>query len=295
MSRRLRDAPTGQPSPEAIKRAESELGARQRDESLEVLFQQAKRIEAPTFVPGEEISAERVMNLFKEGHTGGPVKKSVSSPVLSTYFDQSKHSKQSKRRGRNPFRNRAPVPIKSIEAYNPRVKEDGPRWEEFKNADSSVSSPLSHHYLSTKGKENSRTYATSQRQTQHRPKKKKSASSMSMLEPLIEPNISLEPIEGDFQNAETNVAAMSSPVDPGLSQLRFANMQPIATGIQTSDAGNYVDIHSVQPNQAAPPGPRVISNVGKQREVSIEERKRFQQLQQMRSEYFGGDENLHNY
>ena len=110
---------------------------------------------------------------------------------------------------------------------------------------------------------------------------------MPMLEPLTEPNISFDPIEGDFQDAgKMNVAAMSA--DPGLSQERFASMQPIATGIQTSDSGNYVDIRSVQPNQAVP-GPRIISNVGKQREVSTEERKRFQQLQQMRSEYLGED------
>ena len=53
-----------------MQRAEEELGARRRDESLEVLFQQAKRIEAPAFVAGEGIGNDRVMNLFKEGTPG---------------------------------------------------------------------------------------------------------------------------------------------------------------------------------------------------------------------------------
>ena len=70
-----------------IEKAEQELGARNRDDSLQVLFEQAKRIEAPSFIPGDNVNLrpanERTMNLFKKGHLGGPLQKSVSSPILN--------------------------------------------------------------------------------------------------------------------------------------------------------------------------------------------------------------------
>ena len=74
-------------SPEMIEKAEQELGARNRNDSLQVLFEQAKRIEAPSFIPGDNVNLrpgnERTMNLFKKGHLGGPLQKSVSSPILN--------------------------------------------------------------------------------------------------------------------------------------------------------------------------------------------------------------------
>ena len=127
-----------------IQKAEEELGARDRNVSLQVLFQQAKRIEAPSFVPGDSVllrpGNERTLNLFKEGHLGGPLQKSVSSPILrENKLMPKKETTRTGPKGRNPWRNRAPVPIKDVSIYatsnSVKVKEDGPRWKEFKRTD----------------------------------------------------------------------------------------------------------------------------------------------------------------
>ena len=173
-----------------MQRAEEELGARRRDESLEVLFQQAKRIEAPAFVAGEGIGNDRVMNLFKEGHTGGPLSKSVSSPVLPVAHRKPKPRRKVSR-GKNPWRNRAAVPIKKVEEYtfgNERSKmliaEDGPRWKEFKESDNSVSSPLSHAWL-----EKNSAGSPPRRRAKKKYKNESADSS---------PLVSMEPIEGGY-------------------------------------------------------------------------------------------------
>ena len=138
-----------------IEKAEKELGARNRNDSLQVLFEQAKRIEAPSFIPGDNVNLhpgnERTMNLFKKGHLGGPLQKSISSPILNDTSDVPKKMEAKMRgpKGRNPWRFRAAVPIKDVSAYagskNILIKEDGPRWKEFKRTDinASAGSPIS--------------------------------------------------------------------------------------------------------------------------------------------------------
>ena len=138
-----------------IEKAEQELGARNRDDSLQVLFEQAKRIEAPSFIPGDNVNLrpanERTMNLFKKGHLGGPLQKSVSSPILND-ISQVREKIQTKAKGpkgKNPWRFRAAVPIKDVSEYAKSnsilIKEDGPRWKEFKRTDinASAGSPIS--------------------------------------------------------------------------------------------------------------------------------------------------------
>ena len=141
-------------SPEMIEKAEHELGARNRNDSLQVLFEQAKRIEAPSFVPGDNVylrpANERTLNLFKKGHLGGPLQKSVSSPILrDTNLMLGKKLTNNGPKGKNPWRNRAPVPIKDVSVYasskDIKIKEEGPRWKEFKRTDldASAGSPIS--------------------------------------------------------------------------------------------------------------------------------------------------------
>ena len=138
-----------------IEKAEQELGARNRNDSLQVLFEQAKRIEAPSFIPGDNVNLrpgnERTMNLFKKGHLGGPLQKSVSSPILNDISQVPKkiETKAKGPKGKNPWRFRAEVPIKDVSAYSKSnsilIKEDGPRWKEYKRTDidANAGSPIS--------------------------------------------------------------------------------------------------------------------------------------------------------
>ena len=89
------------------------------------------------------------MNLFKKGHLGSC--KIGVIPILND-ISQVREKIQTKAKGpkgKNPWRFRAAVPIKDVSEYAKSnsilIKEDGPRWKEFKRTDinASAGSPIS--------------------------------------------------------------------------------------------------------------------------------------------------------